>query len=63
MGFKLAETRGLREACDSKELWKSVEKPEAQLPVLKTGAEKLGRENGKEKIENGEECGAMAAWA
>ena len=26
MGFKLAETNGLREACDSKELWKTVEK-------------------------------------
>ncbi len=29
MGFKLAEGKGLREGCDPKELWKSVEKLEA----------------------------------
>jgi len=29
VGFKLAEGKGLREGCDPKELWKSVEKLEA----------------------------------
>ena len=35
VGFKLAEGNGLREGCDSKELWRSVEKINARLrPTL-----------------------------
>ena len=29
VGYKLAEEKGLREGCDSKELWKSVERANA----------------------------------
>ena len=31
VGFKLAEGKGLREGWDSKELWRSVEKPRDPL--------------------------------
>jgi len=30
VGFKLGDGKGLREGCDSKELWKSVEKSKAE---------------------------------
>ncbi len=35
MGFKLAEGKGLREGCRSKELWKNVDKDKS--PTCKSG--------------------------